>query len=177
MCAAINRFTSLPESADGRSRSSSPDGLMAALFGQGPVPANFFQPLLEVVTERLICGRSGCDSSLAYNLVASLVNRLPVPGLGSMASVMIWKPWVTRSGRRFSRLSLSAKTMRAIGFTLLHTPTAKANQAARSMEKWPSCRGLVVTPETWNDRMGFPRAWLDCAPMGMLSSRKSQRNS
>ena len=106
----------------------------------------------------------GYGSSLNAVLARSLVSRLPKPGIGLMASAMKWKLWTTPSGRQFSRLQVSVSTMRAIGFSLSATPTATANQAAQSMQKWPGCRGIEVTPEAWCRRMGFPPAWLNCAP-------------
>jgi len=110
-------------------------------------------------------------------LVSYLASRLPRRGLGSMASAMTWKEWATPSGRLFCRLAVSGSIMLASGFTLRARPTAKANQAAPSMRKWRGCRGLIVTPETWCRRMGYPIAWLSCGDLAMQSFRKSLRPS
>jgi hypothetical protein len=52
----------------------------------------------------------------------------------------------------------------ATGF--LHTPTATANYAAASMQKWPTCREYVrvfgkPTPTNHEWLMGFPIGWTD----------------
>ena len=48
----------------------------------------------------------------------------------------------------------------------LHTPTTKANFAAPSMKKWPSCRRYVEvfgeqrpTPEQFEFLLGLPEGW------------------
>ena len=57
------------------------------------------------------------------------------------------------------------------GSLSLPRPTAKANQLAPSMRKWPSCRNLqdligrtggAPHPELWEWLMGFPAGWTDC---------------
>lgn len=101
-----------------------------------------------------------------------------VANAGSMASAMTWRYWTTKSGRRFCHLSLSAKTMRALGCTLSATPTAKANQACPSMRKWIGCRSITeVSPEAWRRRMGYPIGWQHCEPTVMRSIRSSRRSS
>jgi hypothetical protein len=58
------------------------------------------------------------------------------------------------------------------------TPTATANHAAPSMQKWPGCRRLValsggsITPELWEWLMGLPVGWTDLQP---LETRRFQQ--
>jgi len=175
--AAICNATSSPASVDGRLPFDSLDGPMIDLFGQVHAPVRYSQARLEAGTSRTISGRHGSPSSLQVALEKSLASRLPTKALGLIASAMIWTHWVTKSGRRFFRLSVSEKTMRARGFILWATPTATANQACASMAKWPGCRGIEVSLEAWCHRMGYPREWLSLAPSETPSSLKSRRNS
>lgn len=173
--------TSSLASESGVMRSDSQDGLTTDPCGPEAAPANHSQVQQEVGTfdKRMkdTCGPIGDDSSLNARLERSLVNRLPLRAIGSMASAMTWKHWITPSGRRFCRLSLSVSIMRALGFTLWATPTVTANQAAPSMAKHPGCRGIIVTPEAWAARMGIPAEWLNCAPSATPLFRKLRPNS
>ena len=52
----------------------------------------------------------------------------------------------------------------------LHTPTTKANYAARSMQKWPSARTFVTVfgrpdPIVHEWMMGWPEGWSDTKPL------------
>lgn len=169
--ATLNAISS-PASADGGSPSGSPAGLTIDLFGQAHVPVRLSQARLEAATSPMTFGRHGSPSSLQVALERSLASRLPTKDLGSIASAMTWIHWVTKSGRRFFRLSVSEKTIRARGFTLWATPTATANQDCASMAKWPGCNGIKVSPEAWCRRMGYPPEWLSLAPSATRSSRK-----
>lgn len=68
----------------------------------------------------------------------------------------------------------------ALASSWLPRPTAKANQLAPSMRKWPSCRNLQdfigrtggsPHPELWEWLMGLPTGWTDLGPVEMPSSR------
>jgi len=174
---AIRNAISSPASGDGLSPCGSPAGLTTDLFGQVRVPVRLSRARLEAETSQPTCGPRGSPSSLQTALEGSLASRLPTKELGSIASAMTWTHWVTKSGRRFFRLSLSERTIRALGFTLWATPTATANQACASMAKWPGCNGIEVTPESWCRRMGYPAEWLSLAPSATPSSLKSRQNS
>lgn len=55
-------------------------------------------------------------------------------------------------------------------FGYLHTPTTKANYAARSMQKWPSARNFVKvfgrpSPAIHEYLMAWPDGWSDTAPL------------
>lgn len=125
---------------------------------------------------RKIYAPSGYGSWLQRDLAWSLVNRLST-NAGPILSYSTWNIWATRSGRRFCRLALSVSTMRANGFTLWATPTATANQASPSMQKWPGCRGIEVSPEAWCRRMGYPETWLPSLDSAMLSFPRSRKCS
>lgn len=168
--------TSSPALEDGPSRSNSPNGQRTEKSGRRVVPASRIQAPLEVAPSLPIYGRPSAACSLQERLMSSLASRLPVLACGSMASAMTWKRWTTKSRRQFSRLAVSVRTMRALGFTLWATPTATANQGAPSMRKWIGCRGIEVSPDAWRCRMGFPVTWEKCVPMVMPfipGSRKS----
>lgn len=148
-------------------QTTSPPGPALVRASGSPVPAVGARP-------RTISGSHSSASSEAPALVVCLANRLTRPGNGWTGSSLILNRWATPSMRAFYRLTLSASTMRASGFTLQATPTAKANQAAPYMRRtWPGCREVVVSPEAWCRRMGYPPEWLNCAPSGMPSCQIS----
>jgi len=168
---------SSPASADGAMHFAYLDGLTTESAGRSHAPARSSRQRLEADRLRLICGRSSGASSLQTALACSLASKFPTREAGSMASAMTWKRWATQSGRQFCRLAVSASTMRALGFGLSATPTATANQACASMQKWIGCRGVTVTPASWAKRMGYPITWLRCLASAMPSSRKLRRSS
>ncbi len=168
---------SSPASVDGRLHCASLAGLTTDLFGRALALASPTARPLEDATFARISGLSSGASSWHVALTDILASRLMRRGLGWMASALIWKEWVTPSGRRFYRLTVSVKTMAANGFSLKATPTAKANQDCPSMRKWPGCRGIEVSPEAWCQRMGYPIEWLSCAPLATPSSPSSPRRS
>lgn len=45
------------------------------------------------------------------------------------------------------------------------------------MQKWPGCRGVIVTPEEWERRMDFPRGWTDLAHSATPSSPQLRNGS
>lgn len=169
--AASPNAISSQASADGRSPYVSQGGPTIAPSGPAPARAKPYPAQPEDRTPPPTSGRHGFRSSRQAALEKSLANRFPIKSIGSIASAMTWKPWATKSGRLFCRLSASVKTMRDLGFILLATPTATANQSCASMQKWPGCRGVEVTPEAWCRRMGYPLAWLSLAPSGTRSTQ------
>ena len=167
---------SLQESADGPMPSVSPDGQATDPSGQAPVPVSRFRALPGGELPEKTSGLNGQELSWHQSHLPFSGNK-SLGVLGLIGCAMSWKKWATPSGRKFDRLSVSVKTISDIGFTLLATPTATANQNCRSMKKHPGCQGIEVSPEAWRKRMGFPPEWDDCAPTGTLSSRKSRLNS
>lgn len=158
--------------AGGHSPSGLPGGVIQDLFGRDPVHARNIHLLPTAERSPGTGGRSGRCSSLQIALTLCLVSRLMRRWNGLMPSALTWKPWGTKSARQFCRLAVSVRIMSASGFTLRATPTATANQSAASMQKHPGCRGLVVNSETWRERMGYPKEWAQCEPMGTQSFRK-----
>ena len=132
-------------SEDGRKPSSLPAGPPQKLYGLAPVLAKGSPVRLEAATMQTTYGRYGFRSSRQAALERSLVSRLPLGG-GSIVSATILSPWVMRSGRRFCRLSVSAKTISDTGFTLHATPTATANQAAPSIDQASGMQGHKSFP-------------------------------
>lgn len=62
----------------------------------------------------------------------------------------------------------SGQTIRELVGGAVHTPTTKANFAAPSMQKWPSCRryveafgGQKITPEQFEFLMLYPIGFTD----------------
>jgi hypothetical protein len=93
---------------------------------------------------------------------------------------LTWKRSVTKSRRRWKFRLVPSDTITgggASGFSA--TPTETANQGCPSMRKWPGCRGVEMTPEAWERRMGYPEGWSRVAwPRSVTaSSRKSRSGS
>lgn len=175
-CEGSRSVTFSQESEDGAPRFVSLDGPMTGTFGPARVRASDSRAPHVGGWWLRIFGRSGHGSSLNADLARCLVNRLST-NAGQILSYSTWSIWATKSGRRWCRLALSVSTMRANGFTLWATPTSTANQACPSMQKWPGCRGIVVTPDAWGRRMGYPGTWLRSLDSAMPSSRRSRRSS
>jgi hypothetical protein len=165
---------------DGFSPFNSPDGLPIDLCGPEVVPVSRLAVQQEggamAYPMKNTCGQNSSGSSVPPALLSSLVSKFQTLCPDWMKSVMIWKTKTTPSGRCLYRLTVPERTMKENGFTLRHTPTCTANQAAPSMQKWPCCRGLVVTPDEWRRRMGYPQEWLSVG-LETPSSRKSPPNS
>jgi hypothetical protein len=169
--------TSSPASEGGATRFAWQDGRTIGSVGRSQRPVSNSRARLAGDRLRLIYGRHSDASLLQAALVSSLVNRCSTLAIGLITSALTWKPWIMPSGRRFCRLWPSVRTISALRFTLRATPTGTANQACASMQKWPGCRDVTVTPEQWCRRMGYPPAWLNCSPSAMPSSRKSRKSS
>lgn len=177
----IGNATSLQESEGGATRCESPDGRMIGRSGQDRAHASHSRARPEAGTSARqvagTCGQNGSGSSALDGLKSCLENRLPKPMIGSLRSPMTWKARDTKSGLRIFRLAPSGRITSGSEFGWLATPTATANQDCPSMQKHPGCRGVVVSPEEWCRRMGYPAEWLECAPLETPSSRRSRRNS
>jgi hypothetical protein len=134
----------------------------------------------EALTMTVGSGRKCSESSKKADLLGSLVRTL----LNSMAWrsskwFLTWKVSTTKSKRLKYRLvpSDSITGGRASGF--LATPTATANQNCKSMQKWPGCRGVDLSPEALERRMGYPEGWssIDEELLEMPSSPKYRKSS
>lgn len=122
---------------------------------------------------------SHSGSSSRTSLGPQLVNGCPACGMTSIGPLDIplcqWRCPPLRLGRRSP----------AIASLSLPSPTAKGNQLAPSMRKWPSCRRLqdligiggAPHPGIWEWMMGFPEGWTDVEPSETPSSLKSRKSS
>lgn len=90
---------------------------------------------------------------------------------------LTWRAQATKHQFLKFRLVPSDSTTGGTASGFVATPTATANQASPSMMKHPGCRGIDVSPETWERRMGFPQGWTDLKPSETQSSPKSQKSS
>lgn len=165
----LSSAISLLELADGHSRYGLPVGQKIGPSGQEAVPANLLVGLVGVGEKgsNLIntCGPTGLTSSGLESLLPSLVSKLPMPLIGFLRCGMIWRPLAMPSGPPISRLARSGLTTFGKEFGFLHTPTATQNMAAPSMQKHKCCRGVIVSAEQFCQRMGYPLAWLNAAPV------------
>jgi len=72
------------------------------------------------------------------------------------------------------------QTMYGNDIGYLHTPTATANYAAPSMQKWESCRNFVQvfgqpTPTNQEWMMGWPIGWTDLKPLATDKCQSAQQ--
>ncbi len=105
-----------------------------------------------------------------------LESRLPEPLIGSLKSVMTWRVRDMRSRHGTFRLPLWALTINEKDCGFLHTPTCAQNMAAPSMQKHKCCRGVIVSPEEFSRRMGYPTSWLAAAPARVSATRSSRKS-
>lgn len=146
--------TSSPASADGRSRSASPDGPTTAPSGPGAARAN--RSARQASEAGLLMsgtsGRTGSTSSASAGLQSSLASRLRArtASVGSTLYRLTWKDRATPAGRRICALRASVLRTSGSGFGLWPSgwPTPKAAgdennldtflaRQARAKEKWP----------------------------------------
>jgi hypothetical protein len=137
--------------------------LFLAAFPVRPIPQR-----LREKTLRTISGRR-CDGSWQMSLPGTYLPRTSKDAR-SIAQQMTLKRWVTSQElSNFQPPSWVRLTFgRDIGF--LHTPTATANYASPSMQKWPGCRAFVAvfgkpTPSNHEWLMGWPLGWSALQPL------------
>lgn len=137
-------------------------------------PARRIPQRLEVATRLTISGRK-CGESWQRSL----------PGTYSRRTSHVWPSprrqttsirWATKPAAfPFPRATWVRTTFGPdIGY--VHTPTTKANYAAPSMQKWPSCRAFVqafghVSPEVHEWLMAWPNGWSATKPLAKDSFR------
>lgn len=157
-------------------------GLMSSV-GDSPVSL-IHLPLEGAGWEYKTPGGSGlkCSALLAVRGPLGLLLRMLLSSTEPHSErwYLTWKASVTKSPHRWKFRLVPSDTItggRASGFSA--TPTATANQGAPSMQKHPGCRGLEMTPEAWERRMGYPEGWTDigCVPSVTQSSRRSPSGS
>ncbi|GAB7525367.1 hypothetical protein PBS_43560 [Paraburkholderia sp. 2C] len=157
-CEAIPSAISSLESARGRTRFDSPDGLTIDLFGPVPVRANLSARQakdLGLLTSGTY-GPSGTGSSHSIALQSCLESRLQARtlNLGSTLFSLTWKPLVTPAGRILSRLRASVRRTSETGLSSWPTPTTRdhkdgsecANVSLNALlgrvvwlSHWPTC--------------------------------------
>ena len=111
-CEDTHNATSLPVSADGPTRCSTPAGQQADLFGpdHARVSRSVQQAKAKGQPTSDTCGQSFTGLSLSARLQQSLASRLVEKQglLGSMLYKMTWKQVATPAGRLHFRLAVSA---------------------------------------------------------------------
>ena len=124
----MSNVTSSPESAAGPTPCASPDGMMPALAGPAPAPANLSarqakeKGLLTTGTS----GPPGTGSSNSAALASSLASRLArqLDTSGSTLFVLTWKRWATPAGRWLYQLAASARRTSGSGCGSWQSPNA-----------------------------------------------------
>lgn len=183
-----------PASADGRSRSGSQDGPTTDLFGQA-VPRARTQVL------RAPSGTSGLDSlesghhssdcglisSLHMSRAKSCLKMCPVSARGFPKSRDVWRALATEFADPNERLRMLVRLIFEGACGLLPTVTARdgknpgradhARLSATRGEPLPETFGLPVTAALAAWMMGYPTAWLTCAPSATPLTRGLPRNS
>jgi hypothetical protein len=142
-------------------------------FPVKPIPAQ-----LRAKTTLTISGRK-CDGSWQMSLPGSYLPRTSSAEQSTQRQTTL-RRWVTKSGALpLARQTWVLTTFGAdIGF--VHTPTATANYAAPSMQKWPSCRSFVrafgkPSPKNHEFLMGWPIGWTACVPLEMAKFQQWQQ--
>jgi hypothetical protein len=134
-----------------------------AAFPAKPIPRQ-----LEEKTLRTISGRK-CDGSWQMSLPGTYAPRTS-SDVQSTGPQKISRRWVTKPEHLpFPRQTWVLTTFgNDTGY--LHTPTATANYAAPSMQKWAVCREYVrifgrPTPVNHEWLMAWPIGWTDSKPL------------
>lgn len=126
------------------------------------IPVKRIQPRLEAATRLMTYGRK-CGESWQRSLPGSYLRRTfhasPLTPRQTTFRRWVIKPDAFPFPRRTWVLTTFGPD---IGY--VHTPTTKANYAATSMQKWPSCRAFVrafgrPSPEVHEWLMAWPSGW------------------
>ena len=137
--------TSSPESADGQSRSNSPDGRTPNLSGRDHAPASrSVSPEADSVRKTpAICGLSLPDSSAPPNLQSSLASRLRarLDVNGSPEYSLTWKEWTISGQQPICALRASARPTSGKDSTGWQTPTV---QDAHGRDRHNQKNGTVI---------------------------------
>jgi len=133
----------------------------------------------EAMTTIGTCGHTCSELCAKESRIGWLVRMLEATlPLDSMPFVMTWKRQVTKQGRSFSRLSVSARTISESGFLLLPTPRAMPGNFSRvngkiyetSLQSMARRGVLAETPGDLHPEflewlMGFPIGWTELKPL------------
>ncbi len=131
-------------------------------------PANRSAPRLAAVTLRMISGRR-CGESWQRRLPGTYQRRTS-PERRSTSPQTTLRRWVSLPVAFPLARATWVLTMFGSGIGFVHTPTTKANYAATSMQKWPSCRAFVQafgrpSPEVHEWLMAWPSGWSATSPL------------
>lgn len=131
-------------------------------------PVNPTHRRLEAATLRTISGRR-CGESWQRQLPGTYSRRTSHgPQLTRRQTTS--NRWVTPSDAFPFPRQTWALTMHGNAIGYVHTPTATANYAAPSMQKWQSCRSFVrafglPSPEVHEHLMDWPTGWSALKPL------------
>jgi hypothetical protein len=142
------------------------------------IPAKRIQPRLEAATRLMTFGRK-CGESWQRSLPGAYLRRTfhagPLTPQQTTSKRWAIKPAAFPFPRRTWVQITSGP-----GIGYVHTPTTKANYAAKSMQKWPSCRAFVQafgrpSPEVHEWLMAWPSGWSDTKPLAKGNYRSWQQ--
>jgi hypothetical protein len=146
------------------------NGEVALMWYREAFPARRIPRQLEAKTSRMIFGRK-CGESWQRSLPGTYLPRT-LHALPSTLRPMTSARWVTKPAALPFPRQTWVRTTYGHDIGYVHTPTTKANYAAKSMQKWPSCRNFVKafgSPNPINAEwlMGWPTGWTDLRPLAM----------
>jgi hypothetical protein len=131
-------------------------------------PARRIPTRLEAATRLMTYGRK-CGESWQRSLPGTYSRRTS-HARPLTQQPTTWTRWATKpDALPFPRRTWVLTTFGPdIGY--VHTPTTKANYAAKSMQKWPACRAYVQafgrpSPGVEEWLMGWPESWSDTRPL------------
>lgn len=139
-CEVLPNAISSLASADGVTRSNSPDGPMMSLSGREAVHASHSAPAASNWVGRMrgIYGRRSAASSIGRSLQSCLENRLQanLAGLGAPEYALTWKRWDMRQGRQICALRASAHRTSGNGCSgeVQGWPTPRANDGTGAQQ-------------------------------------------
>ena len=141
-------------------------------------PASRFPQRLEEDRLQMISGRK-CSGWLQMSPPGTFLPRTSVDGQLRLRQLTS-RLWVTPAGLPLSQRRTWVLITFGSGIGYLHTPTATANFAARSMQKWPACRSFVTvfgppSPGAFEWMMAWPAGWTDCRPLATDRFRSWQQ--
>jgi hypothetical protein len=188
--------TSSPVSVDGVEPCGSQGCQTTSRPGRVAAPASrsAWQEKAKPTKTTGIFGLRSSASSASCALQQSLANRLQegMASLGSTMFALTWRAQATPQRRRICQLAASALHTSGRGFGGLPTPTASDVRNRGTVGRTPATTRRMrlgkqigfsmlfdPMPCHWcvGNTMGYPRAWEQCEPTGMPSSRKSLRSS
>jgi len=167
----------------GRFRRPSPAAGQLTLFAEDSPVSHSVLPR-EVVTSNRACGRKHFASSGRSAPDSSCWRTSRTPGENCSQPSPTFRLSATDvEARHACRLPPWAHRILGPDCGSLATPTAKANQLAPYMMKWPGCRrlralfGPKLEPRIYEWLMGFPIGWTDLGHSATPSSPRSPNSS